>query len=426
MTVLVIFRSGGGRHARVPVRSLLRGIYLPRSADAAAQSMATYAIPLLVLATTGSASLTGLAFTVEWVPRLAAFGLAGSMVDRHGTARVFRLACVLRALLVGAAALVLGRMEGGPAATVTVMLLAAMTGVLTEFSYVAAETAGAVASRDAGDKAHRVQSVLAGIDQSATLVGPALGGFLLEWAGPGGMLTVLGVLSVLGAVLAPRGRRVFVQASAQSASVQLAQSWRAGWTTLRALPALCWMVAGLAVSNLVVGLLQAAAPVIVVQQLGYSTSAVGVVWSAAAVASLLAVTVCRFAIDRFGLWVVGVVSAVIVSAACLAVARAGSYSSYLVLIAVLMVGEGGLTVVLRTVRSRLIPPAVFGSVLSVTIVLLMLPYPVAGVLVALTPPDLLGQVVTVCALLQAVALALTFARLRTDPEVRAMSAPGKG
>ena len=54
----------GPWHARRPVPTLLRGIYLPRSTDAAAFAMATYGIPLLVLATTNSATLTGLAFAL--------------------------------------------------------------------------------------------------------------------------------------------------------------------------------------------------------------------------------------------------------------------------------------------------------------------------------------------------------------------------
>jgi hypothetical protein len=80
-----------------------------------------------------------------------------------------------------------------------------------------------------------------------------------------------------------------------------------------------------------------------------------------------------------------------------------------------MAGDGGLTVVLRTLRSLLIPPAAFGTTLSLTILLLLLPFPVAGLLVALTPVPLLGNVIAVCAVLQAVALSATFLRLRREP-----------
>ncbi|MEU6192362.1 MFS transporter [Streptomyces sp. NPDC047061] len=405
----------GPRHARRPVPTLLRSIYLPRSTDAAAFAMATYGIPLLVLATTHSAALTGLAFALEWVPRLVAFAFAGMLVDRHGTTAVLRTASAGRALVVLAASVILPTQAGGHGATLTVMLLAALTGILSECSYIAAETAGGAAGRQAGARAHRVQSALLGIDQVATLLGPALAGLLLDWAGAAAMLGVIAVFSLLTSMLAPRESH----RAKPAAPLPVLQGLRTGWSVLRALPTLSWLVAGLTVSNLAVGLLQAATPVIVLQQLGHSTADVGLIWSAAAVATLIAVAVCRRSIDRFGLWLVGAVSATIAAVACLAVSFADTYHTYLALIAVLMAGEGGMTVVLRTVRSRLIPADVFGATLSLTILLLLLPFPIAGVLVATVPPTQLGHLITLCAALQALSLTAAFARLRTAPALRA-------
>ncbi|WP_031045887.1 MFS transporter [Streptomyces sp. NRRL F-5650] len=404
----------GPRHARRPVPTLLRGIYLPRSMDAGAFAMTTYGIPLLVLATTNSAALTGLAFALEWVPRLGAFAVAGAMVDRHGTTRVLRVASAMRAAVVVTAALALPQMEVGLPTTVTVMLLAALTGVLTEFSYIAAETAGGVASRQAGERAHRVQSVLLGIDQVGTLAGPAIAGLLLERAGAAGMLATIAVFSLLACALAPRQH-----AGQPEMPEPVLAGLRTGWTTLRSLPALGWLVCGLTVSNLAIGLLQAAAPVIVVKQFGHSSADVGLIWSVAAGASLITVAVCRRAIDRFGLWPVGALSATVAASACLAVSLTHTYTAYLVLIAVLMAGEGGMTVVLRTLRSHLIPQQVFGATLSLTILLLLLPFPLAGLLVATVPAALLGRVITACAVLQALGLCAAFMRLRALPGLRA-------
>lgn len=392
------------RHARTVTHGRMRNIYLPRLADATASSMATYGIPLLVLGTTNSASLTGIAFVLAWAPRLCTFGLAGMAVDRYGPARVFRLAAAARALVVAGVAPALAMTDDdmtlGP-----VMLLAACVGCLTQFSYIAAESVGAVASRDAGDAGHRVQSVLLGIDQAAALVGPAAGGFLLQWDGSSGMLAVIGGLSTLAAAIAPGMRRAPAHVTAPAA-----QGWRTGWSTLRALPALMWLVAGLAFSNLALGLLEAATPVIVVKNLGRSSASVGVIWSCAAAASLLAVTVCRFMIDRWGLARVGRFAAVVTSVPCLLIGHADSYRTYLALIAVFMAGDSMLAVVLRTLRSRLIPVGVFGSTLSVTVLLLLLPYPLAGLLMAVVGPAAIHTLITFCAVLQSLGLvvALTY------------------
>ncbi|MGP3733002.1 MFS transporter [Streptomyces sp. GDS52] len=372
--------------------------------------MATYGIPLLVLAATGSAALTGLAFALEWIPRIAAFTVVGTIVDRHGTARVFRAACLARALAVLAAAGVLTALDAGsPAVTATVMLLAASTGILTEFSYVAAETVGGAASRSAGAQAHRVQSVLLGIDQTAMLTGPLVAGLLLEHGGPATMLGTLAAFSLLAAALGSGERNTPPSAALAKGGL------RTGWATLRSLPALAWLVGGLVVSNTAIAVLQAAMPVIVITELRRSSADAGLIWSAAAVTSLLAITAARRAIDRWGLWPVGAAAAVLAAGATLAVSQADTYRSYLLLIAALMAGEGGLTIVLRTLRSHLIPADVFGSTLSLTILLLLLPFPAAGLLVAALPPSQLGHAVTAAALLQAAGLATAFIRLRTLP-----------
>ncbi|MFI5795936.1 MFS transporter [Streptomyces sp. NPDC051677] len=375
--------------------------------------MTTYGIPLLVLATTRSAALTGLAFALEWIPRIGAFTVAGTLVDRYGTARVFRAACLARALLVLASAAVLTALEARTlAATVTVMLLAASTGVLTEFSFVAAETVGSEASRKAGDRAHRVQSVLLGIDQTATLAGPAVCGLLLDHGGPAAMLGTLASFSLLAAALGSRVRTAPVGVASAKRGL------RAGWAMLGSLPALAWLVGGLVVSNGAMALLQAAVPVVIVTEMDHSSADVGLIWSAAAAASLLAITASRRAIDRWGLWLVGAVAATVAAAATFAVAQADTYRGYLLLIAIVMAGEGSLTVVLRTLRSRLIPPEVFGSTLAVTVLLLLLPFPAAGLLVAAVPPAQLGHAITVAAVLQALGFAVAFARLRTLPALR--------
>ncbi|MFF4547762.1 MFS transporter [Streptomyces sp. NPDC001435] len=416
MTVSLYEGQPAGRHAAVPSGSLFRRVYAPRACDALAFSMSTYAMPLLVLAVTGSASLTGLAFALEWTPRVAAFSLAGALVDRSGAAIVCFLASLARAVLVSAAAVVLVALPTGTAETATVMTLAAVTGTLTQFSFVANEAVGAVVSRRTEEHSHKVQATLIGIDQTATLVGPALGGVLLL-SGPTRMLVCLSLLSFVSAGLAlqtpPTPLRA-AQRGAQGPAGRPAEGWR----TLRSLPSLSRLVAGLACSNLVLGLLQSASPVIVVDDLGRSPAAVGTLWSVAAAATLLALACCRFALDRLGLWGVGVISSTVAAAACLALPYAPSYGTYTVLLSLFMAADGGLTVVLRTVRSLVIPPAAFATTLSLTILLLLLPFPAAGVVIALTPPNHLTDVIAASGVLQALALLVTFTRLRNDPTLR--------
>ncbi|MCG7523030.1 MFS transporter [Streptomyces sp. OfavH-34-F] len=379
--------------------------YLMRAADALASSTATYAIPLLVLVTTGSTALTGLAFLLEWAPRLAAFTFAGALVDRWSADSVFRASNSVRAclvLLTGAALLVLP--TAGTVTTGVVLAFSAVSGLLAEVSFVAVETLGVAIGRGLGAEAHRVQATQTGIDQGAVLVGPLLGGLLLL-AGPSVMMAVVALLSLVATVTASGVTQPARHATEPS-------SLAAGWKVLRRTPALVWLVVGLAASNLATGVLQAAAPITVLHQFHSSTALVGSVWSAAAVASLLAVWVSRRAIDRFGTWAVGAVAAALATSACLVTALAPNFVTYTVAVAVVMAGEGALTVVLRTLRSRLIPAAAFGSTLAVTILLVLVPLPLAGALVALVPPAGLPHLLLACAVLQGLVLGACFTGLR--------------
>lgn len=103
---------------------------LMRVSDALATQTATYAIPLLILVTTGSTALTGAAFLLEWLPRLAAFTIGGPLVDRFRADRIFRAAALARTLLCAAAACALAVLPAaGIAATTVVMSVGAAGGL---------------------------------------------------------------------------------------------------------------------------------------------------------------------------------------------------------------------------------------------------------------------------------------------------------
>lgn len=384
----------------------LTPLYLMRAADALASTTATYAIPLLVLITTGSTALTGIAFLLEWTPRLGAFTFAGALADRFGAARAFRSTNFGRAILVAlAAALLTALPSTGTATTTVVLAFGAMSGLLAEVSFVAVETLAAEAGRHLGEQAHRLQAAQTGIDQGAVLVGPLLGGLLLS--GPSVLLAVVALLAMTAAVATP------IAAEVAADHRRAPSSLLTGWRTLRRTPALAWLIGGLAASNLASGVLQAAAPITVIHRFHYSTASVGAVWSAAAVASLLTVIAARRAIDRWSVWPVGAVVAAVSTLACLGVAMAPGFAAYTAAVAVLMAAEGALTVVLRTLRARLIPATAFGSTLAVTIILvLLLPLPLAGALVAAVPAAGLPHLLLACALLQGVVLAACFHGLR--------------
>ncbi|MGW2657196.1 MFS transporter [Streptomyces sp. NPDC001478] len=383
-----------------------------RASDALSTAVITYALPLLVLTSTKSTLLTGLVFAAEWIPRLGALANGGALIDRYGATRVFRTVNAARTVLTALAIPVMAALPAaGWAAVTIVIVLGASCGALAEMSFLAIETTGTALSRRPGAQTHRVQAWQLGIDQGAMLVGPLLGGLLLLAGGPA-MLASVTALSLAALLIRP-GHTPRPDPAAEDAPTS---GLRAGWQTLRTLPALGCLVAGLAASNLATGLLQASAPITVTHTFAHSTATVGAIWSAAGATTLAATAICRRLIDRFGLWPVGASAAGIASAACLAAALAPSLPLYTLLVALLMGAEGAMAVVLRTVRSHLIPQHAFGSTLAVTVLLVLAPMPVAGLLVAVVPARLLPTLLASCALLQAAALAWCFAGLRRQTD----------
>ncbi|MFE4826762.1 MFS transporter [Streptomyces sp. NPDC056672] len=243
-----------------------------------------------------------------------------------------------------------------------------------------------------------------GIDQGALLTGPLLGGLLLL-AGPPLLMAVIAALAVTAAAGAQGHRDPMDHRPVPS-------SLLTGWRTVRSIPALGWLIGGLAASNLSLGVLQAATPITVIHQYHRSGVEAGTMWSLAAIASLFAVWAAHRAIGRWQVWPVGAAAAALSTAACLATALVPGFRSYTVVVAVLMAADGVLTVVLRTLRSRLIPARAFGSTLAVTIILLLLPFPTAGILVAAVPAASLPHLLLACAVVQGVVLSACFAGLR--------------
>ncbi|MEV0188415.1 MFS transporter [Kitasatospora purpeofusca] len=398
------------RPAGAAERDWLLRCYLLRATDSLAAAVVMYAVPLLVLTLTQSPAWAGLAFLLEWLPRLLAIAGAGPIIDRRSPRVAVLTTSLLRA---GAALATIAGLAAG-AGPWLVLAFGVTAGMLAEASFLANEAVGAEASRRAGDRAHRVQAVLTGTDQAALLIGPLIGGLLLL-AGPALLLAAVAVLSTVTATVAatvrthhPRLHLVTAEPAARHPLAALAT----GLGTLRRTPALAWLVGALACVNLASGLLQVSAPITVTRTLHHTSAAVGLVWSIAAALSLAAVATAHRAIDRWGLLAVGTASAAAMCAATIASALTPNLTLYTTAVALLMAGEGAVTVVLRTARTRLIPEPAFAATLATTVLLILAPLPLAGLLVALWPADHLRVLIATAGLVVAAGTWACFRGLR--------------
>jgi MFS family permease len=350
-------------------------VYLLRAGDGLSAAVAQYAVPVLAYQLTGSAAWAGAAFAAEWAPRLLGLAAGGRLVDRLAPRVVLLAAALMRVLVMvgGVLAVVSG------AGAVVVVAVGACCGLVAQVAYLAAESLGAAVG--CGTNAARVQAVQTAIDQGVLLVGPLAGGVLLL-TGPSVALGTIAVLAALTAMIALAGP-VATSVGRRPRTREQRGGLKAGFAALRAVPALCWMTAGLAGMNLLAGIMTAAAPVLVAS-FGHSSAAMGAAWSATAAAALLAALVCARVLDRVGPLVVIVTASVTAALAAAAAGWSSGYPQFLTAMAVLGVAEGGALVAMRTVRARLLPPQVFGSAVAVMILLLLAPMPLGGLLLAVS------------------------------------------
>ncbi|WTW91940.1 MFS transporter [Streptomycetaceae bacterium NBC_01309] len=392
--------------------------HVVRATDGLTTSVQQFALPMMIFTATGSATWSGVAFVVEWLPRLCAIPMSGLRVDRHGPRRVLIITNLARC---GVTVVALVWLLADPGAWAALIGLAIIVGLLAECSYVASEAAGAEVTDRAA--AHRVQSTQAGIDQTVLVIGPPTAALVLMTTGSTGVLlgsAILGalvpVLAVTLPVAAPVTPRWNADAVSEPVSVSMRDGVRTGLRVVTRNRLLSCVVIVAAAQNLMLAVLLAATPAMALGRYGMRESTVGLMWTCGAIGSLAAIVVARRAIGRNGrLWHVGLVSSLLAGFATVTAGTASSGPLFFAGVALLVTADGAGAVYLRTARTQVIPPDVFGVTISVVVLLVLVPYPFAGALVAVVPREHLSSLITVCGLVATAVAASAVMRVRREP-----------
>ena len=67
----------------------IQRLFVARFLAALADQIMLFAVPVIVYSQTKSVALSGLAFFIEWLPRVISLPLAGSLSDRLGSRRIY-------------------------------------------------------------------------------------------------------------------------------------------------------------------------------------------------------------------------------------------------------------------------------------------------------------------------------------------------
>jgi MFS family permease len=421
-------RDAGGAGPGVLYASLTA-----RGANRLATETLSLAVPLLVHRLTGSLAWSGLVMLLEWLPRIVGIPVAGPLVDRYGSRRCLRVAETCRVALLGVA---LAVVLAAPGAW-WVLIGASMTaGALGQASFVAVEKLGV--ELGAGRPVHRVQSLQAATDHATLVVAPLAAGVLAVGGSVPVVAVVLGLALACRVLLrwlpdvppAPAHRRNTAHREnpvrREDTSHRGGTAWRrltAGLRLVRRDPALVHLTATTAAFNLLLAVTVAVTPALVRREYGHGSVHVSVVWAVGGALSLVFIAAVTRIAPRAGMPRVGLVSGLLAASAVAAAAWAPGYAAYLVLVGGFMALDGAFACFLRTLRAQLIPLADFGVTVSAMVLLVLVPYPVAGLLVAVVPygavPALLCATAAGTALVMVVGIRALTARTAEPARVAA-------
>lgn len=381
----------------------LRRSYALRFTDGLATTTLAFAIPLMIYNATQSLAWSGLAFLIEWLPRIVSIPAAGPLVDKFGSKVMFITADSGRFLILLTACLWLAI---APHAWPVLLGVAILTGMLAQVSFVAAEHLGVKVPTEKSH--HHVQSVQVGIDQTVMVLGPMLAGILLFWNNVSALAGV-GFLAAVSVVLATQLKQIVHERS--YGSISAIAGFKRGMTVISQNPTLQFVVLGTAAFNILLALVTVVTPAVVKGQFHGTDAQVSLLWAGGAFVSIMAVTIASRLVSKVGIITLGCVSGIIASGAAVLAGFADSYLLYAICVGIFLAMDGVYAIYIRTARARLVPLENFGVTVGVIVLFSLLPFPIAGALIAIIPPSAVSTLLGMSAFLCCVVAIISYIRI---------------
>ena len=389
-------------------RKLLHTFAL-RFTDSLTSMTLTFSAPLLVYTATHNAAWTGISFLLQWLPCLTALPIAGPLVDQFGPRRMFIITDLARLTIV---LLTMVGLSLYPHAWLLIVALAVSGGMLARMSFVAAEHLGR--SNSDNKMATHIQAVQVGIDQSVQVIGPMLGGLLLV-LGQRAVLAGIAGMASISVLLALRLSATHRTVNAVNLA-SIVQRLGDGFRTMVTKRPLFFTVASTASSNLLLALITAMTPAFVAQQFHLGSSSVGMLWSTGAVASIAPLVGAGLLIKRWGVIRIGQFATLGCCAAAFLAGMSTTFAMYAIAVGAFLCMDCVVALFLRAMRAELVSKEQFGSVVGATLLVLLLPYPIAGALLAIVPFQFMGTLLAGSATVVAVIAIYSFWQIKRSLE----------
>ena len=314
------------------------------------------ALPLLVLALTGSGLAMGVVGALQTIPDFFVGMFAGAIADRSDRKRIMFLADLGRAGLT--ALIPLSVATGGP--TMTVILLVASPMAILRSFFLAGYTASVptLVGRGLVGKAN---SYFEAIYSTGYIVGPAVAGVLAATIGPGPTLAIDAVsfgLSALGLAFVRRDLRAKVDRPRR----RLVTEIREGIDYIVRNPVLRTAILFWGAISIVLAPLVLALTVHITRDLGYAPSVLGLILAAYGVGTVTGALVTARRIDRWPVAQALIGGNLVLGLSLIVVAVSVEIPVLLVVAAVAGVSQSVILVMYITLRTAYSPDDLLGRI----------------------------------------------------------------
>lgn len=378
-------------------------LYINRFLTAFADFGLMFLIPLYVFQTTGSAELSALVFSVEYLAKVLFGPIAGLISDRYSLVRLIAVANGSRAIMTFLAGLVLIEWPG----LWPILVVALINGFGFTLNFMVQETL--LTEVAPGRQFARVQARVQSLEQVALVSAPLVLAACLPWISYVGALWLTASVLLIALILLWRGCR---QQSFQpppdrwlSLPDLLRTNLRVGHAYLVRSRPLQKVVLSTLLVNLIYGTLLAIGAPAVIGLFAKTEQSFASLQSLGAVASVIVLTVIAKWSDRLSPTRWGLMAFVAMGLGGLVAGLAPSYSVFVVGALLVLGFDGSFSFYIRTRRAEIIPRQDYGKAMGLLMVVNNLSKPLSGLFVLALLPWL--SVLQVLLLMSGVAIVLT-------------------
>jgi MFS family permease len=382
-------------------------LLVSQSVSVVGDAVSATAMPLLILALTGSGLVMGIVGAITTAADFVMGTIAGALADRGDRRRMMFVADLGRAMLT--ALIPISVFAGGPTLAV-ILLVSAPLAVFRAF--FRAGYLSSMPSLVGRSQLARGNGILETAFSAAFIVGPALAGLLVTVIGPGETLAVDAAsyaISSIGLILIGRD----LKAPADRPPTRIVDDIREGVVFVLRHPVLRTVVLLFATTSAVMIPINSATTFRIVRDLGQSPAAFGLALSGLGVGTLFGALFASRLSHTSNVARVLVVAVFLMGAALIGSAAIPALPVIIVLTAVSGAGEGALVVVYVSVRAANSPDVLLGRIASTARVMALGLMPIGSLIGGLLI-DSVGGTATLAILGVALcALALAFSQVRT-------------